>query len=134
SVLTVCPQICHNLRNVGPAGEDSPADATTHGLGKLMATDTARSTVSPAGRHLWQVPALLLGVVALVGVLVARSHLSKDTAAGAEHLLRDARKALEQSPPDLPTTIQKAGQALALADRYPQFAAEAQFLAGSAHL
>jgi hypothetical protein len=98
-----------------------------------MATDTARSSTPPAARHLWQVPALVLGVAAVIAVLTLRPY-SPDTAAAAEHQLREARRALEQSPPDAATALQRADRVLALADRYPQLAGEAHFLAGSAHL
>ncbi len=98
-----------------------------------MATDTARSTTPPAARHLWQVPAFLVGVAAAVAAPAVRSHFT-DSACAAECHLRDARKALDQSPPDLAAAARQADRALALADRYPQFAGEAHFLAGSAHL
>jgi tetratricopeptide (TPR) repeat protein len=99
-----------------------------------MATDPARSNPSPA-RHLWQVPAFLLGVAAVVAVLyVVRPPTSADGPAGAEHQLREGRKALEQLPPDLNTALQRADAVLAAADRYPQLAGEAHFLAGTAHL
>jgi tetratricopeptide (TPR) repeat protein len=98
-----------------------------------MATDTARSATPPAARHLWQVPALFLGVAAVIAVLTVRPN-SPDTPAAADHLLREARRALEQSPPDAATALQKVDRVLALADRYPQLAGEAHFLAGSAHL
>jgi TolA-binding protein len=96
-----------------------------------MATDSARPH-SPA-RHLWQVPALLVGVAALVAVLVLRPH-SPETAAGAEQMLQEARKALDQVPPDAAAALQKAERVLAVGDRFPQLAGEAHFLAGSAHL
>jgi hypothetical protein len=99
----------------------------------LMATDTARSTTPPAARHLWQVPALFLGVAAVIAVLTVRPY-SPNTPAAADHLLREARRALEQSPPDAATALQKVDRVLAMADHYPQLAGEAHFLAGSAHL
>jgi hypothetical protein len=98
-----------------------------------MATDTARSTTSTA-RHLWQAPVFLLGVAAVVAVLVVRSRFTPETAIGADYQLREARKALNQTPPDTASALQHAESVLAMADHYPQLAGEAHFLAGSAHL
>jgi tetratricopeptide (TPR) repeat protein len=104
-------------------------------MGKPMATDTARSTKSPAARHLWQVPAFLLGVAAvLVVMLVIRPRYSTDTLAAAEHQLSEARKALEDSTPDLSGALSRTKLVIAQADKYPQLSGEAHFLAGSAHL
>jgi TolA-binding protein len=98
-----------------------------------MATDSARSNSPSPARHLWQVPALLIGVAALIAVLVTRPS-APDTIGAAEQQLQEARKALEQVPPDPSTAVQKADRVLAVADRYPQLAGEAHFLAGSARL
>jgi tetratricopeptide (TPR) repeat protein len=100
-----------------------------------MATDTARSTSSPAARHLWQVPAFLLGIAAvLVVMLVVRPRYSTDTVAAAEHQLSEARKALDDSPPDLSGALSRTKLVLAQGDKYPQLSGEAHFLAGTAHL
>jgi tetratricopeptide (TPR) repeat protein len=100
-----------------------------------MATDTARSTTSPAARHLWQVPAFLLGIAAvLVVLLVIRPRFSTDTLAAAEHQLAEARKAIEDSPPDLSAALSRTKLVLTQADRYPQLTGEAHFVAGTAHL
>jgi tetratricopeptide (TPR) repeat protein len=99
-----------------------------------MATDSARSTTPPAARHLWQVPALILGVAAVIAVLTVRPNSSANTASAAEHQLRDARRALDQSPPAAAAALQRVDSVLAMADHYPQLAGEAHFLAGSAHL
>src|SRR5881398_3670747 len=99
-----------------------------------MATDTARSTAPAPARHLWQVPAFILGVAALTAVLVLRPYFGPDTPAAAEHQLREARKALEQVPPDPAAAVQRGLRVLALADRYPQMAGEAHFVVGSARL
>ena len=99
-----------------------------------MATDSARSTAPAAARHLWQVPAMVLGVAAVIAVLTVRPRNSIDTTGDAEHQLREARKALEQSPPDAAGALQHADSVLAMADQYPQLAGEAHFLAGSADL
>src|SRR5215218_6201892 len=96
-----------------------------------MPTDTARTTAPP---HLWQVPASLLGVAALVGVLYLRPYFGPDTLSAAEHQLRDARKALEQVPPDAATAVQRGLRIIAVTDRYPQLAGEAHFVVGSARL
>ncbi|HEY1375879.1 MAG TPA: tetratricopeptide repeat protein [Gemmataceae bacterium] len=98
-----------------------------------MATDPARSTPAPAARHLWQVPAFLAGVAAVIAAVAARAHFA-DSPGAAEAHLRDARKALDQSPPDPTAAVRLAGRVLAVADRYPQLAGEAHFVAGSAHL
>jgi tetratricopeptide (TPR) repeat protein len=103
-------------------------------MGKPMATDSARSTAPPAARHLWQVPALLAGMAAVVAVLAFRPDSSADTVAAAQRQLHEARKSLEQSPPDSAGALQRADRILSLADRYPQLTGEAHFLAGSAHL
>src|SRR4051794_13735797 len=86
-VLTASPGICHNRRRLCTLPTD----------GVAMATDSARTT---APRHLWQVPVFFLGVAALVAVVLLRPRLGPDTLVAAEHQLRDARKALEQTPPD----------------------------------
>ncbi len=99
-----------------------------------MATDTARSSTPPAARHLWQVPALFLGVAAVIAVLTVRPNNFANTASAAEHQLREARRALDQSPPDPAAALERADRVLAMADHYPQLAGEAHFLAGSAHL
>jgi tetratricopeptide (TPR) repeat protein len=96
-----------------------------------MATDTARST---APRHLWQVPVFFLGSAAFLGVLFFRPQLGPDTFAAAEHQLREARKALEQTPPDAASAVQRGLRVIALSDRYPQLVGEAHFIVGSARL
>src|SRR5437764_903805 len=98
-------------------------------MGLSMATDTARS--SPPARHLWQVPTFLLGVAAAVAVVYVRPYFSAETGPAAEYHLREARKALDQADPA--AALQQAGLVLAAADRHPQLAGEAHFLAGSAH-
>jgi hypothetical protein len=100
----------------------------------LMATDPAHSTTPPAARHLWQVPAFLLGAAAFAAVIALRPHIKADTVAAAEHQLRDARKYLEQTPIDLASALERADTVLAHADRFPHLAGQAHFLAGSAHL
>lgn len=96
-----------------------------------MATDSARTT---APRHLWQVPVFFLGVAALVAVLLLRPRLGPDTLVAAEHQLRDARKALELTPPDPAAAVQRGLHVIALTDRYPQLAGPAHFVVGSARL
>src|SRR5947209_4227672 len=123
--LTACPKLWHNLRRVGHS----------HGWGKPMATDTARSSTSPAACHLWQVPAFLFGIAAvLVVLLVIRPRFSTDTLAAAEHQLAEARRALDDSPPDLSAALNRTKLVLGQADRYPQLTGEAHFIAGTAHL
>jgi hypothetical protein len=98
-----------------------------------MATDTARSTAPSAARQLWQVPAFLLGLATLIAVPLTRPYWSNDLAA-VERQLYAARLALEQSPPDAAQTVQRGRRVLDAQDRFPQFAGEAHFIVGSAHL
>src|SRR5262245_36814982 len=99
-------------------------------MGLAMATDTAR-TITTRPRRLWQVPAFLLGAAALAGVHFGRPYWHDDHRA-AEHHLRAAREALEQSPPDAATAVHRGSRALDAAD--PRLAGEAQFVVGSARL
>ncbi len=105
-------------------------------MGQVMATDPARSTTPFANRprQLWQVPVFLLGLLAVVAVPALRPLWGLDTLAGAESLLRSAREALDQSPPDAARAAERGQRVLALAPRYPQLAGEAAFVVGSAYL
>src|SRR5205823_4318100 len=100
-----------------------------------MATDMAlRMTRSALPRQLWQAPAFLLGAAVLAAVPLTRSHWHKNDEAGLARQLAQARQALAQMPPDTAQALQRAFKVLESADRYPQLAAEAHFLVGSARL
>lgn len=98
-----------------------------------MATDMARSNSSSI-RHLWQAPIFLIGVGTLVAVILLRPYFSTNTIFAAQHQLAEARKSLEQSPPDLNDSIQRGMRVLSATDRFPQLAGEAHFVIGSAQL
>jgi tetratricopeptide (TPR) repeat protein len=84
-------------------------------------------------RQLWQVPALLVGLVALLGVGVTRP-LWHTPMSPMERHLAFARKLLEQPAPPLERMQRNVAEALAEANRFPLKAGEGHFLLGSAHL
>src|SRR5438067_11493203 len=100
-----------------------------------MATDMALPFSPPAHRRqLWQAPVFLLGAAALVAVPLTRSSWHFNDEAGVARQLAQARQALTKSPPDAAEALERAQKVLEAATRFPQFAAEAHFLAGSARL
>lgn len=100
-----------------------------------MATDTALPfTASSPPRQLWQVPMLLLGAAALIAVPLTKHRWTTNDEPGMARLLSSARQDLSSTPPNATDALDRATKLLASADRFPQLAGEAHFIAGSARL
>jgi hypothetical protein len=100
-----------------------------------MATDPALRFPTPAARRaLWPVPTFLVGAAVLIAVPLSRAYWHPDDAPAFARQLAHARQSLEKSPPDWADVIQRAQIVVEAANRFPQFAAEAHFLIGSAQL
>jgi tetratricopeptide (TPR) repeat protein len=100
-----------------------------------MATDTAHAfTASSPPRQIWQVPIFLLGAAVLIAVPLTRHYWTTNDEPGLARLIAAARQDLAATPPNTADALDRANKALASADRFPQFAGEAHFLAGSARL
>jgi tetratricopeptide (TPR) repeat protein len=99
-----------------------------------MATNTAPTTwpaTTPPLRQLWQVPACLLGLTALIGLLIARPFwLTSERAARRQ--LAEARRLLERPDGDTARAASLAQSYLDRAGPNAAQAGEAHFLAGSA--
>src|SRR5262245_4132513 len=94
-----------------------------------MATDSARSGT----QNLWQLPTLLIGIAALMGVWYARPYLRPTAAQRYERDLVQLRQLLEKAAPEPSSVRSLLGQVEGT--RAPeQFAAQARFLRGSAHV
>jgi hypothetical protein len=99
-----------------------------------MATEMALPFSPAAPRQLWQVPIFVLGISALIAVPLARSSWhSSDEPALARQLIH-ARQELAKSPAEAQQALERVQKVLESINRFPQFAAEAHFLAGSARL
>jgi tetratricopeptide (TPR) repeat protein len=103
-----------------------------------MATESARApSEAPddsTSRQLWQVPTFLAGLLAIVGVYLARPLWHDTDAQLLERDLAQARKLLERPDAPLGRVLELATRALERADQFPQRAGEAHFLLGSASL
>lgn len=100
-----------------------------------MATDTAPPSPAPTSRqNYWQLPTFALGVAAAAA---AWAYFPPPPADPADTFARDLtrlRGALDRRPADLTTVEALAGPVAADADRFPQHAAAARFVAGSSLL
>jgi tetratricopeptide (TPR) repeat protein len=85
-------------------------------------------------RQLWQAPTFLIGILALVGVWLARPLGSSSPARHFEHELAAARDQLDRPNGNFEQAAQHAQAALEIADPSSDRLAEAHFLLGSAHL
>lgn len=100
-----------------------------------MATDTALPFIaSSPPRQLWQVPMLLLGAAVLIAVPLTRHRWTTNDEPGMSRLIASARQDLAATPANANDAWDRANKVLAATDRFPQFAGEAHFLAGSARL
>lgn len=98
-----------------------------------MATDPAPTRIDER-RQLWQAPVFFLGIALIVAVPLVRKHWRPQGEPAIARQLAQARQALEKNPPDPTAALQYARKSLEGIDRFPQFAAEAHFLIGSAEL
>ena len=102
-----------------------------------MAKESAPAATRPAPpRDLWQVPAFLLGVAAVVGVVLARP-LWQDTPADRyRRELAALRLAADKFPGDVdvPQVQGLIRRVLDDADQFPQFAAQTHLQVGSAYV
>src|ERR1700726_4569253 len=101
-----------------------------------MATETAIQASSPVTTtvrakrrlsQLWQVPVLLAGLAAVIGVYAWRPLWTEGSAHRLDRDLSAARRALDQSPPDSERALHLAESALAAADSFPERKGEAHF-------
>jgi tetratricopeptide (TPR) repeat protein len=99
-----------------------------------MATTPARPATPPAryaARHLWQLPAFFLGILALAAVALGRPLLHGDPAQRAERDIAGLREAIDHTPPDFTHAQSLRPHVQAAAERYPQFAGTAYLLLGT---
>jgi hypothetical protein len=84
--------------------------------------------------QLWQVPMFALGVLALIGVAAGQPFLPGNHSRQLERDLNAARRAIEDTPPDIDRAIAKAELALANPRITPEQTAEAHFFLGTAYM
>jgi tetratricopeptide (TPR) repeat protein len=104
-----------------------------------MATITARGPgedypATASLRQLWQAPAFVVGVAALLAVCLTRTPGKAGPARKLEAALTAARDELDRPDGDAERAAGHARLALEVIDAFPDRAAEAHFLLGSAHL
>src|SRR5262249_15464187 len=84
--------------------------------------------------QLWQAPMFLLGAAVLIVVPLVRGPWHVNDEGGLSRQLALARQAFAKSPPDVAQVVERTQKLFDSESRYPQFAAEAHFLFGSAKL
>lgn len=103
-----------------------------------MATTTSRTSttlgerdaVAPL-RRLWQVPTFLLGLLAVIGVALARPLWHVAAPLGLEDELTALRKAVEEPSADLPAVAARLDKLLEKGDQAPEILGETHYLLGS---
>ena len=112
----------------------------TGGLGDVMAGSTAPTAVDhpgagPSLRGLWQAPAFVLGVGALVAVALLRPLLaSGDAAAPLKRDLAEARRLLDHRDGDPEQAAKLAEHVLEAKGQHPELAGQADLLLGTARM
>jgi hypothetical protein len=101
-----------------------------------MATDTAQATRvrPPNGRQLWQMPAFVLGGVALAAVGLLRPTIPGPNRVNADAELAAVRQLLDQKPTDPSAALGRAQALLTRIDPNSPKAGEVELLIGTAFL
>src|SRR5262245_8758293 len=94
-----------------------------------MAMDSART----ATHNLWQLPTLLIGIAALVGVWHARPYLRPTPAQRCERDLVQLRQVLEKAAPEV-GSVRSVLRQVEGAPAPEPLATQARFLRGSAYV
>src|SRR5260370_15286982 len=84
--------------------------------------------------QLWQIPVLVAGVLAVIGVWASRPLWHDPEAWQFRRDMIGARRMLEDRHASANGALARAAEALARIDRFPARAGEAHFLLGSAYL
>jgi tetratricopeptide (TPR) repeat protein len=99
---------------------------------KLEASGQVTSRGGPPGlRQLWQVPAFLTGVLAVLGVVASIPYLHEPGLRLLDHDLAAIRKALDRPGAPGEDVLARAERALARTEQNPERVGEAHFLLGS---